>query len=64
VGSALIDNNKLRSAAVVVIIFECLLFPVLIVMGILAVKRRRPLQDKRIDEYRKSPASRLLKLND
>jgi hypothetical protein len=48
----------------ILIIFEALFFPILIVVGILAVKRTRALHDRRIDEYRKSPASRLLRLDD
>lgn len=36
----------------ILIIFEALFFPILIVVGILAVKRTRALHDRRIDEYR------------
>jgi hypothetical protein len=46
------------------IFFELVFLPVVVLLAILAGKRRRALQTKRMQEYRHSPNSRLIKLND
>ena len=58
------SSRRSRSRSITAIIFEAVFFPIFIVLGILAVKRKRDLQAKRIEEYRRSPKSRLIRLVD
>jgi hypothetical protein len=63
-GKAEVGSTISKRVAMGAIIFEAVFFPIFIVLGILAGKQRKVLQDRRIDEYRNSSESRLLKLND
>ena len=46
------------------IIIELVFLPIFVFLAILAGRRYRALQVKRIEDYRRSPDSRLIKLND